>query len=420
MPNPIDEDVLLALIQLTRKNGFENRRVNFSLYEVVKLLGWDDGSKSYTRVIVSLLRWKAVLLTYHESWRDNSERRWLSRTFNMLDEVSIYTSPGRRSKADSNGQSQLPFSSFAWSEVVFKSFQDGYLKNLNFPVYKALGSRIAKRMYRFLDKCFGRLKGPSVSFDLRDFACGHIGLIGDYEPWKLKQVLAPAIRELEETGIIAPLSSDQRYEKTGRGKWSIVFQPPRPSRVVMGKTIPVTDSVTSLVAALEQHGVTGKTAAVLAAEFPTEQIELQLDVLEWWQSTNRKPVIKDPAAWLTKAVRDSYSPPKEYEPKVERLRKEQVAEEQRQKVEAAKRRRDEAERMAAAERATADGAKRAHVERFLASLSPAAREAFERQAIAEAPPLYRENIRRGNGPLAETSRQLVIEEAVLRASPMTS
>ena len=36
LPNPTDEDVLLALIQLTRKNGFQNRRVNFSIYEVVK------------------------------------------------------------------------------------------------------------------------------------------------------------------------------------------------------------------------------------------------------------------------------------------------------------------------------------------------------------------------------------------------
>ena len=103
---------------------------------LVKLLGWDDGSKSYTRVIVSLLRWKAVLLTYHDSWRDNSERRWNSRTFNMLDEVTIYSRPGRRARDSGNGQGALPFSSFLWSEAIFKSFEDGYLKNLDFRKYK--------------------------------------------------------------------------------------------------------------------------------------------------------------------------------------------------------------------------------------------------------------------------------------------
>lgn len=104
--------------------------MNFSLHKVVKLLGWDDGAKSYTRLIVSLLRWKAILLTYHDSWRDNSEKRYVTKTFNMLDEVSVFTSQGRRSAAP--GQSQLPFSSFAWSEVIFKSFEDGFLKNLDF------------------------------------------------------------------------------------------------------------------------------------------------------------------------------------------------------------------------------------------------------------------------------------------------
>lgn len=54
-------------------------------------------------------------------------------------------------------------------------------------------------MYRLLDKRFGRVNmGGTVSvpvwFDLRDFACGNIGLTEDYAAWKLKQVLRPASR----------------------------------------------------------------------------------------------------------------------------------------------------------------------------------------------------------------------------------
>ena len=40
----------------------------------------------------------------------------------------------------------------------------------------------------------------SVSFDLRDFACGHVGLVGEYEPWKLKQVLASGL----PPGVVPP------------------------------------------------------------------------------------------------------------------------------------------------------------------------------------------------------------------------
>ena len=49
LPNGTDDDVLLTLIQIIRKRGFDSRRMNLSLYELVKLLGWDDVSKSYDR-----------------------------------------------------------------------------------------------------------------------------------------------------------------------------------------------------------------------------------------------------------------------------------------------------------------------------------------------------------------------------------
>src|SRR5277367_335679 len=46
----VDDEIILALIQLTRqKNSFLNRKVEFSRHELVQMLGWDVGGAKYDR-----------------------------------------------------------------------------------------------------------------------------------------------------------------------------------------------------------------------------------------------------------------------------------------------------------------------------------------------------------------------------------
>ena len=46
LPTPLDSDVLLVLVYLTNaRNRFTERKVQFTRYELVKCLGWDDGGK---------------------------------------------------------------------------------------------------------------------------------------------------------------------------------------------------------------------------------------------------------------------------------------------------------------------------------------------------------------------------------------
>ena len=57
----IDDQVILALIQLTRsKNNFTERKLEFSRYELTQLLGWSLGGASYERIKTSLDRWTSV------------------------------------------------------------------------------------------------------------------------------------------------------------------------------------------------------------------------------------------------------------------------------------------------------------------------------------------------------------------------
>ena len=43
LPRPIDEDVYVALMLLTTRQGFESQKVTFTIYELLEVLGWDKG-----------------------------------------------------------------------------------------------------------------------------------------------------------------------------------------------------------------------------------------------------------------------------------------------------------------------------------------------------------------------------------------
>jgi len=73
LPTALDDEVLLGLIQVSKLADFTDRRVNFTRYQLLRLLGWRDESKSYDRIARSLNRWVGVTLYYQNAW-------WTART----------------------------------------------------------------------------------------------------------------------------------------------------------------------------------------------------------------------------------------------------------------------------------------------------------------------------------------------------
>src|SRR5947209_5792529 len=50
LTTPVDDEIILALIQLTRqKNNFTSRKVEFSRHELIQMLGWSVGGAKYER-----------------------------------------------------------------------------------------------------------------------------------------------------------------------------------------------------------------------------------------------------------------------------------------------------------------------------------------------------------------------------------
>src|SRR6516225_2324322 len=153
LPTALDADVIVALIQLTKlKTNFQNPKVHFTRYELLRLLGWNNEGRSYRRLDESLQRWVGVTLHYDNCWWDNRAKRYGDATLHILESAIILE--GKAKSDEEGGQQLLPLSSFTWNRVFLNSCQADNLKLLDVSLYFSLEHSAAKRLYRFLDKRF--------------------------------------------------------------------------------------------------------------------------------------------------------------------------------------------------------------------------------------------------------------------------
>ncbi len=300
LPTSLDDEVIVGLIQLTKQHRFGERKVSFSRYQLIEVLGWRHEGRSYERLEKSLMRWMGVTLYYEKAWWDKDERSWVDESFHILDNVSLYDQE-RRLKKLRSGSAEKAMSSFTWNEVVFRSFKSGNLKALDLTVFRQLECAAAKRMFRFLDKRF--YHKAHWDFDLREFACEHVGLGRNYDTGQMKRRLQPAIEELERVGFLVACPVDQRYIKIARGEWRIVFVHKAKAQIDEGPS-----EGRELAKRLIDRGVTPSVAASLVKEFPVELIERQIETLEQLQQT-RASGFRNPAGYLVKSIREGYSAP---------------------------------------------------------------------------------------------------------------
>lgn len=394
LPTAVDDEILVALIQLTKLKNFESRRVNFTRYELVKMLGWSDGGESYERIAESLNRWMGVTLYYDKAWWDKDSKSWIDAKFHVLESVFLVDGETRR-RRKAKGQQDLMLSWFSWNEVVFRSFQAENLKRLDVDTYFSLKSSVSKRMYRFLDKRF--YHRARWEFDLKEFAHEHIGLSRKYTPPKIKEKIQPALDELTAIEFLEPLSRDERFAKAGRGNWKIILI----KKSAPAEQKPRKSDLSELERELVTRGVSPSKAEELVAGH-AERIRVKLEVFDWMLATKDKRVTKSPAGYLVKSIEDDYAAPKEYETKADRAKREAAKQEQ-------ERREAEAKRQQKAEEAR-DRAIHAKVIKYWSSLSVAEQKKLEAEALDQAEESlaksYREMVSTRN-PVAGTFLKLI-------------
>ena len=389
LPTAKDDEVILALIQLSKRKRFHDKTLNFTRFELINLLGWSNTGQSYSRIELALRRWVSVTLHYENAWWDKSEERWTSGAFHIIDDFELNDS------RENTSQMTLLTSRIIWSSRIFGSFVEGHLKNIRYDVYVKLRSAISKRMYRFLDKRFHHNK--SCAFDLRDFAHEHIGLSRSYRDCgKLKEKLHVGVKELEEIGFLEPMAKEERYQQEGRGRWRVNFTRSRQKSPSTLLTTPAASEPEppSLVMELAKRGVTTATAGELARLHPAELIQRQIEYVDWL--TEKKPEkIGEPGGYLVDAIKKDYAAPKGFSPRIERERQaEAIWQRQRAAAEERRRQQEQDARERDMQRKTAA---------FWDALTPEQQAEHDAAALAEADP---ETLALETGPLKKMGQQI--------------
>lgn len=366
LPTAIDDDVILALIQLTRRqNGFAKPEVYFTRLQLIDLLGWPDKGRSYDRIASSLDRWASTYLKYENAWWDNEGRRWTSGGFHIIDSYKLGDGRAPRGRASR--------CRVVWGREFFKSCQAGYLKGLDYELYLRLTSHPARRMYRFLDKRF--YHKSEWEFELKDFAFEHVGLSRTYrDAGKIKEKLRRGIEELEQVGFLEPLPPDERFVKQGR-RWVIRMARARDEATLEPPPEVGDDPV---VRELVARGITAATAVELASGFPAEAIARQVEAFDWLVSREDRRIRLSPAGYLVEAIRKDYAPPRGFATRAEREAKRREAEDLFSQA--------HQDRLREREQAARDRADRQAIDRFWDELGADERSRIDEQALALADP----------------------------------
>jgi plasmid replication initiation protein len=204
LPTSTDEDVYVALMELTRKQGFGDQKVPFSRYDLVKRLGWCPCGKCYRRLEESLLRLSNVFIHAQNAFWDNAARAYVTVGFTLIQGYHLYDETVRRK----SGTSQ-PMSWIMWSDQLYRSFKSGYIKFLDTDLYFRLRTATARRLYRYLDKKFGA--DDRFSIDIFKLAHEHLGLSRNFRYIsEITRQLTPALEELTQEGYLRSWKVEDR------------------------------------------------------------------------------------------------------------------------------------------------------------------------------------------------------------------
>ncbi len=219
LPTPADEHVILALLYVAKhSHNFADATVYFAPSQMFDVMGWAPNGRSYTRLRDVLRRLKSLTIRYENAWWDAAGRGYEEEVATGV--ISAYKIA--RQVSGPRTAHTAPLSWARWTQLFHQRLLNGNIKRLDLDLFFRLKTPTAQRMFRFLDKRF--YNTDSVSMDLIEFACGHVGLTESDNVAILKRRLAPAIAELEEVGFLVRLDPAERYQKVKAGVWRVQFR----------------------------------------------------------------------------------------------------------------------------------------------------------------------------------------------------
>jgi len=310
LPTATDEDVYVALMELTQRQGFDNQQIFFSRYDLLKRLGWCICGKCYDRLEESLKRWSSVSIHAHNAFWDNEKKSYVTAGFTLIQGFHIYyEETGQKTDRDQ------PVSWFTWSDQLYQSFKSGYIKFLDTELYFSLQTSTARRLYRYLDKKFG--DGTEFMIDLFKLAHEHLGISRSFQYIsEVIRKLTPALDELMEKGYLeswalkdriihfvkSATARHQPFERTDEQMYQTIDLPSDSVRVVE-ETMP--EPFARVLDMLMTRGVARKQAIKLIESnlARLDKVETMIQYFDSLMATGKNR-IKNPGGFLVSLIKE--------------------------------------------------------------------------------------------------------------------
>ncbi len=202
-PGPIDDDVMMALLELTREQGGA-KKVFFSRYDLLKRLGWPINATYYTRLETSFRKLAAVRVEAINAFGDRTRKRFVNMGLTFIQEWKL--------NSETRGGEKSSY--VLWSDRIAESIHQELTRYLDATFYfEELSSAIERRLFRYLDNYFEG-KSASMSLNVRDLSHEHLGISRQYKYIsQIMQRLEPALNTLVDKGYLESwlLSGESLY-----------------------------------------------------------------------------------------------------------------------------------------------------------------------------------------------------------------
>lgn len=295
MPTRDDEKVYVALMQISKENGMESPRQFFTRYRAINIMGWPHTGTYYHRIESALDRLMGVTIKAENAFYDSVSQSYSTESFHIIDNYRLWD----RDKPGGTGQQALPLSYFKWNEVVWRSIENGYIKNLDTSFWFSLKGPITRRLHRYLDKKF--YQKHDFLIDYRKLGFEKLGINRDSRPSRVREYLTSAAGELLERGYLKSFEFD--------GSQAVFRRATKAARERGNSKPTLTGGQSILKKELVQRGITETIAHGLVQQFGADRIEEKIELYEHLRSIKSDALARNPAGYLRRAIEDNYAPP---------------------------------------------------------------------------------------------------------------
>lgn len=197
-PNAGDQDLYVAVAAFLHETDFRERVLRVTRADICRVLGWQPGKNTYTRIREGLSRLRNVTYKGENIFRDpETGARYGYIEFGFIDSFAFSDRPPKRSKK--HPQPELPMSYVRISDEFLILCRRGNLKVIDLEFYRALSRPETRWLYRFLDK--NLFKRSEYRIGLRKLRLRQ-GLTANYDPKYIKRDLKPRLEELHARGFL--------------------------------------------------------------------------------------------------------------------------------------------------------------------------------------------------------------------------